>query len=96
MQQGAEAAAHAARSLLDNITTGQALLKIDFSNAFNTLRRDVMLSVILTEIPELFSFVNACYSGHSFLRYGHFTLLSDEGPQQGPIGSLHTICYLKL
>ena len=59
------------------------MLKIDFSNAFNTLRRDVMLSVILTEIPELFCFVDACYFGHSFLRFGHFTLLSDEGPQQG-------------
>jgi len=53
VQQGAEAAAHAARSFLDNITTRQALLKIDFSNAFNTLRRDFMLSAILTEIPEL-------------------------------------------
>jgi len=36
IQLGAEAAAHAARSFLNNLTEGQALLKIDFINAFNT------------------------------------------------------------
>jgi len=34
VQLGAEAAAHFARSFLTNIGKGQALLKIDFSNAF--------------------------------------------------------------
>ena len=89
IQQGAEAAAHTARSFLANLGSGHALLKIDFSNAFNTLSRDVMLAVIRDELPELFLFVDSCYSSESFLRFGNFTLLSAEGPQQGdPLGPL--------
>jgi hypothetical protein len=89
IQQGAEAAAHAARSFLGNLSDGQALLKIDFTNAFNTLRRDRMLLVIREELPELFPFISSCYSGQSFLRFGKYTLMSDEGPQQGdPLGPL--------
>jgi len=87
--QGAEAAAHAARCFLSNVADGHALLKIDFSNAFNTLRRDTMLDVIKKELPALFPFIDSCYSASSFLRFGNFTLQSDEGPQQGdPLGPL--------
>lgn len=86
---GAEAAAHAARCFLANIGSGRAMLKIDFRNAFNTLRRDEMLKVVHTELPVLYPFVHSCYSGQSFLRFGQFTLLSDEGSQQGdPLGPL--------
>ena len=89
IQQGTEAAAHAARSLLANMGSGEALLKIDFTNAFNTLSRDVMLDVIRDELPELFPFIDSCYSGQSFLLFGRYTLPSDEGPQQGdPLGPL--------
>jgi len=48
-----------------------------------------MLAVINEELPELFLFINSCYFEHSFLQSGHYTLLSDEGPQQGdPLGPL--------
>ena len=80
---------HSARTFLNNIGNGQALLKIDFSNAFNTLSRNEMLSVIQNELPELYPSISSCYSGSSFLRFGRYTLLSDEGPQQGdPLGPL--------
>lgn len=86
---GAEAAAHAARCFLTNIQSNQALLKIDFSNAFNTLRRDEMLNTVHRDLPALYPFIDSCYSGQSFLRFGQFTLVSDEGPQQGdPLGPL--------
>ena len=74
IQQGAEAAVHATPSFLSNLTKNQALLKIDFCYAFNTLRRDQMLAVIHEELPELFSFIDSCYSGHSFLRFGQYAL----------------------
>jgi hypothetical protein len=81
IQQGAEAAAHSARSFLSNISKGQALLKIDFTNAFNTLGRNEMLRVIHNKLPELlFNFIANCYSDSSFLRFGQFTLMSAEGP----------------
>jgi len=37
---GAEAAIRAARRYVDNMMPGQVFMKIDFKNAFNTLRRD--------------------------------------------------------
>ena len=65
------------------------MLKIDYKNAFNTLSRNAMLAVFREELPDLFPFIDSCYSGESFLRFGHFTLLSAEGPQQGdPLGPL--------
>ena len=65
------------------------MLKIDFTNAFNTLSRDAMQAVIREELPELYPFIESCYSGQSYLRFGHYTLLSDEGSQQGdPLGPL--------
>jgi hypothetical protein len=74
---GAEAAAHAARSFLSNLERGQALLKIDFSNAFNTLRRDQMLYMVRNELLELYPFIYSCYSDQSFLRFGQYTLTSE-------------------
>ena len=53
VQHGAEAAVHAARTYLQDLAPGRAILKIDFSNAFNSLRRDVILQSIQNELPEL-------------------------------------------
>jgi hypothetical protein len=65
IQQGAEAAAHSARSFPRNLTDIHALLKLDLTNAFNILRRDRMFLVIREELPELF-LTSSCYSGQSF------------------------------
>ena len=40
---GAEAAVHAARSYLNHLDSDSAMVKLDFRNAFNTVRRDRML-----------------------------------------------------
>lgn len=86
---GAEAAVHSTRSYLRSLNEGQALMKIDFSNAFNTLSRTEMLNVVQAEVPSLFEFISSCYSDFSFLRFGQYTLSSEEGPQQGdPLGPL--------
>jgi hypothetical protein len=37
IKQGTEASAHAARRFMQDLGPGQALLKLDFSNAFNAL-----------------------------------------------------------
>src|SRR5664279_3829707 len=58
-------------------------------DAFNTLRRDAMLSAVFDTIPELYRFCHLAYSNSSFLKFGPHTLLSEEGPQQGdPLGPL--------
>ena len=58
VRRGAEAAVHAARLYLRDIEPSKAVLKLDFKNAFNTIRRDKMLEAVQKLAPGLFSFVH--------------------------------------
>ena len=42
----AEAAVHASRRFLNNLKPIDAIVKLDFSNAFNSIRRDKMLKAV--------------------------------------------------
>ena len=85
---GAEAAVHAARLFVHNLEE-QCVLKLDFKNAFNSLRRDKMLQAIKGFAPSLFPLVHAAYSAPSTLFWGDKTIQSAEGVQQGdPLGPL--------
>ena len=71
------------------MVTGNVLLKLDFSNAFNTLRRDKMLSAVKDVAPDLFRFVYSAYARPSSLYCGNHVISSAEGVQQGdPLGPL--------
>src|SRR6218665_38696 len=86
---GCEAAVHATRRFASSMGPDQVLVKLDFANAFNTLRRDVMLKSVLDIIPELYPFVLQAYSTPSVLKFGDMLLSSQMGPQQGdPLGPL--------
>lgn len=86
---GCEAAVHAARRFVKGMHRNQVLVKLDFTNAFNTLRRDVMLGSVYQTIPEIYSFAHQAYSTPSVLAFGHLSLSSQMGPQQGdPLGPL--------
>ena len=79
----------AARRFLDNLEDINILVKLDFSNAFNTLFRDKMLQALYTILPEIAVFCSLAYSEPSNLKYGEFSHLSQVGPQQGdPLGPL--------
>jgi hypothetical protein len=85
---GAEAAIHATRSFIEENTT-KAVLKIDFKNAFNCVRRDVFLQEVQTLCPEIFNYISSSYSTDSILSFNEKTISSQEGAQQGdPIGPL--------
>ena len=87
---GAEAAAHATRIFLQNMQPGKVFVKIDFKNAFNSIRRDCVLESIAKHFPELFSFASASLANSSILKFGEYTLDSAEGAQQGdPLGPLY-------
>ena len=62
---------------------GTVLLKLDFKNAFNSIRRDVIAKKLADKMPELTLFFNLCYGNASFLSFGVFILDSVEGAQQG-------------
>lgn len=86
---GCEAVAHSARIYLSNNSNihEKAFLKIDFKNAFNMIRRDYMLQIVMENTPELFPFINQCYRSPSFLMFGENVISSARGVQQGdPLG----------
>ena len=56
---GAEAAIHAARQYLHSLPPDMLLLKLDFSNAFNSIRRDKMLLAVKKLLPELYPLVHS-------------------------------------
>ena len=86
LSKGAEGAAHAARRFLSAhmAANGETiLLKIDFTNAFNSLRRDRLLEQVKMTFPELYNLVHAAYGDSSILQS------ASEGVQQGdPLGVL--------
>ena len=86
---GCDAAAHATRCYLHNMPPKHLLLKLDFKNAFNSLRRDKMLEAVKHSAPELFPFIYSAYAKPSHLFCGDQVIQSAEGVQQGdPLGSL--------
>ena len=46
------------------------MLKLDFSNAFNTLRRDSILEAVLDKAPMIYNFCCLAYEQSSVLRFG--------------------------
>src|SRR5688572_33179166 len=65
------------------------LVKLDLSNAFNSLHRDSMLMSVEETIPELAAYCHLAYAEATCLQFGSFTIKSQEGPQQGdPLGPL--------
>eukprot|EP00731_Ephydatia_muelleri_P011681 Em0006g575a len=49
------------------LTANKALLKLDFTNAFNTVRRDKMLASVELLAPSIFPFIHSVYSAPSSL-----------------------------
>ena len=60
----------------------RCLLKLDFKNAFNTIRRDRMLEKVKEVIPEYHAYVSSTYLEPSILFCGDETILSNNGVQQ--------------
>jgi len=86
---GAEAAVHATRRYLQSMPENHIIVKLDFSNAFNALRRDSMLEAVAAKAPEIYRYVYDNYAYAPQLQTRQHTILSEEGTQQGdPLGPL--------
>ena len=84
-----EATVHATRRFVQTMPNDYVIAKLDFTNAFNSLHRDSMLDAVYQNIPETYKFCHLAYGKASFLRYGSWTVMSEEGTQQGnPLGPL--------
>ena len=86
---GSEAAVHVTRRFIEAMPDGHVVAKLDFCNAFNSLRKDQMLRSVLSAVPGIYRFCHLCYSNPSIRKFDDRTILSHEGPHQGdPLGSL--------
>jgi len=71
------------------MTQDRAMVKLDFCNAFNSIRRDSVLEAVNRHIPELLPLVLSAYGEDSLLHFGEYLITSSEGVQQGdPLGFL--------
>ena len=84
-----EAAIHASRVYLNALPSDKALVKVDFRNAFNSIRRDKILGAVEDHIPELLPYVQSAYASSSILMWNDAQVVSAEGIQQGdPLGPM--------
>ena len=97
---GTEVVAHSLRDVLKkNAEVGgrKVLLKVDFKNAFNTIKRTDMLEKACEYLPGLSRWSYWCYDQPSLLLYGHeYELESAGGSQQGdPLAPFYYCCPLQ-
>ena len=86
---GCEAAVHATRRYIENMSPDHVVAKLDFYNAFNCLDRGYMLDKVAEVIPEIHKFCCLSYSQPSTLQFGDYIISSEVGVQQGdPLGAL--------
>lgn len=85
---GAEAAVHAVRTFIKPESELKAVVKLDFCNAFNSVRRDLLLRTIREKSPDLFPMIWQCYRHPTILSWSdEHTISSVSGVQQGdPLG----------
>jgi hypothetical protein len=85
LQEGREALVHAARVLYEQASSSSdfVVLKFDFQNAFNCVRRQSFLDEVAARFPSLLPFVSLCYGAPSVLQFGDRQLESTSGVQQG-------------
>ena len=91
---GLEAAIHISHGLLHEFGSleDHCLLKVDFKNAFNECDRATFLRSIRENLPELFGWVQYCYTTPGELRFGTHKILSSAGAQQGDPVSPLNVC----
>ena len=59
--------------------TDFVIAKLDFSNAFNNLHRDVMLSAVAENTPDIYRFCHiACDKPTHLKFFGHTILLQES------------------
>jgi hypothetical protein len=89
VREGIEGAVHATRKYIKTMKTGFGVIKLDFRNAFNTLRRDAMLEIVQSRLSETYPYVFSAYASSSNLFFGSNVIRSEEGVHQGdPLGPL--------
>ena len=81
---GAEIAAHVFRNLIENEQNPEnVIMKMDFKNAFNSLKRDKILDTVFRKRRQIYNNTHSAYSESSHLFFGEKVIQSQEDCQQG-------------
>ena len=84
---GCEAAVHVVRDFIYSQTALRVIFKADFSNAFNTIRRDALMEKVKLYVPSVYGYVYQAYASETSLMYNGNIVHSATGVQQGdPMG----------
>ncbi len=92
---GVEVVAHSLRDALQKHKRSKlGLLKIDFRNAFNEIKRSHFVKAVDEMFPAMSNWTQWCYGDATMLLYDHeFIIESCAGVQQGdPLGPLYFCC----
>ena len=87
-----EAAIHSARRYLETLPSDHVSVKLDFSNAFNSLHRSDMLRSVADRIPDLYALLLRILPFVSLVPWSLFGLFP-RGPPTG--GSVRTTALLQ-
>ena len=95
---GAEVQSTQPGPYMANMKDDQLLLKLDFTNAFNSVRRDKILHSVREKAPALLPLAYSAYHFPSLqLFFGKHTIPSAEGVQKGdPLSPLLLIFCLAI
>ena len=91
VRMGCEAAVHAVREYIDSHigTPNHLVVKLDLTNAFNTVHRSAVIREVNRRFPAAAPLVSQAYSQPSPLHLGPTRLWSSRGVQQGdPLGPI--------
>ena len=92
---GVEVVAHSLRNVLEGpFAPNEALVKLDFRNAFNLIDRTAFTRAACEKFPGLSQWTWWCYGTPSILLYDHERVINSTcGVQQGdPLGPLYFCC----
>ena len=73
---GTEAAIYATRRLLSRLPDNHIFVKLDFSNAFNSMRRNTILTSMADKMTDLYQFVYNSFACNPKLTYGDDVIIS--------------------
>src|SRR5262249_37692139 len=66
---GYKAAVHTCRRYMDAMPDDDVIVKLHFTNVFNSIHRDIKLNAIQSRVPEIYTFCHLAYSGNSLLKF---------------------------
>ena len=75
---GAEAAVHAVCRLVEHLPVEHVIVKLDFTSAFNSVRRDTILISVTDTMPELYRVIHTSLYCSPKLSYGDDIIVSAE------------------